>query len=504
MTMNRTKGGGVACLLAAGALIGMLSGGAGYGVAARHPIVAKTAPLSYRGTLRMFAYTYGPTPVKVKGAPTPQLVLLAKQWERLHPGITIQFVQGPTGTESLNTWELTEASAGKLPAIDFGLYNGINTFFPAGTFVNLNPFWGQPDPYVAGKTWGQVIRPSVIADVRAASGASYVVNGDWVIFATFYNKADFAKAGIVGVPHTWSQFLADSQKLKSHGMVPFASGFASAPVGVDVMTWPLAEFYNNLYGANYKRLLFTGGNTVNPEDDVIAIKKGIYGNKNPGWLSFWQMMKQWSKYWEPGYMGSHPTAGFETFVKGKAAMYMGGSWDLNGMHQAKIPFGWGSFPDPTPDKAAWKYATSFNDGPLLGGPTGAFSYAVASRRSDQSMTAAKEQAAINWLEFISTPAHDTAIVNQLGSDAPTVAGAKPLPFFRRIEKPGYFKAPPLLFFGGYWDTTQARSGLFRLFQEYMLNEVSLKTFGVRAEQILQAEATQLTAEHHWNLSKYLH
>ena len=69
-----------------------------------------------------------------------------------------------------------------------------------------------------------------------------------------------------------------------------------------------------------------------------------------------------------------------------------------------------------------------------GGPETAFQFAVASPKSDKSMTPAKFQAALAWLQFISTPKWDSAIVNEEGNAIPIIKGATAPPALESIDK----------------------------------------------------------------------
>ena len=61
----------------------------------------------FHGTITMWAQAYTPTKsMKISSTnPTPRraLLILAGTWEKMHPGVHIKFVQGPSGGD-VYTW----------------------------------------------------------------------------------------------------------------------------------------------------------------------------------------------------------------------------------------------------------------------------------------------------------------------------------------------------------------------------------------------------------------
>ena len=83
------------------------------------PAMAKQA--GFQGTITMYAGAYGPPFTQLSSAITgPQatvLASLAKEYEKLHPGITIKFVPSPPAGQAYNTWVMTKAAGGQLPPV---------------------------------------------------------------------------------------------------------------------------------------------------------------------------------------------------------------------------------------------------------------------------------------------------------------------------------------------------------------------------------------------------
>lgn len=450
---------------------------------------------SFTGTITMYADQYGPS-AKVK---TTKLTELAKQYEQSLPGITIKFIQVPAGS-NYDTWVRTKAAGGQLPDILYGLYSDINSSIAKGVFVKLNPFLNQPDPYVSGKTWLQDLNPRIMSETAASDGSNYVINGDYVGQGMFYNKVDFTKAGITTPPKTWTEFVADSKKLKAAGITPVFLDMSTK--GEGEFTWFSRLIYTNLYHNDYNTLRYTGTSTVNAEDAVIAIKKGVFSNKSPRWMEFWKLMKGYYPYLEKNATGVTGTGdlAFRAFSTGQSAMYFGGSWTPKQMKSANVKFAYGSFPDPYPTKGNIPYATNFNSSAAVGGPGGQLQYGIATPKADHKMTTAKEKACVDFLEYITTPENDSAIVNSLGTFVPTVVGSKPLPALASLAD--LSNQPLESVFGGINLSPQELDTIFRAFQGYLLGQTSLDSFGKSAEAAMNKAADQLIQKNHWDLSKY--
>ena len=96
---------------------------------------------------------------------------------------------------------------------------------PKGIAENLVPAFAEPNPYIEGNTaWNDVLNPTTQAYMTAPGGEIYVLNGDFVGTAFFYNKDLFTQAGIESAPTTWAEIMTAAQTLKDAGITPFAGG----------------------------------------------------------------------------------------------------------------------------------------------------------------------------------------------------------------------------------------------------------------------------------------
>lgn len=487
-------------------VLGMMLVGCSSNSSKKTSAVAKNG--KFQGTINMYAASYGPpnTQTKIKGShtiPATKMAELAKQYEKLHPGVKINFIHSLPANQDYNVYVRTKASGGQLPDIIWEQYYYANSSLPKGVLLDLNKYLKQPDPYVKGKKWSQILNKQIMSETSAPNGASYIINGDYVGQGVYYNKDAFKKAGITQLPKTWSQFINDCKKLKAAGYTPFAWDSSSTSTGIDRLTWLSRLFYTNFYANNWKKLRYTGSAGMTTKDQVIAIKKGVFGPKNKRWMAMWPLIKQFSNYWQKDFTGgdSNGLGPQIDFLTGKVGMYFDGSWAARQIKSANPKFKWGSFPDPYPTPATSKYATNYNSAAAVGGPSSSFQYGIASPKADNSMTPAKEKACVDWLEYLTTPKHDQAIVNQVGEFIPTVKGTKPVPALQNLSN--LANQPLEAQFGGINLTTNELDAIFRAYQGYLLGQTSLQQFSTVAGDQMNKAANKLISENHWNLSKYL-
>jgi raffinose/stachyose/melibiose transport system substrate-binding protein len=459
--------------------------------------------LAYKGTITMYAQSYTPdVPGITLPAGSSKLSAFedaAKAFEADYPGIHIKFID--SSTMGSTQWYETEAAAGNLPDVTWVQGTVADSTLPKGMFINLNPYFSKPNPYLPGNTaWKNIMNPRVLAITKAPNGAQYLVDGDWVGTAFYYNKRLFKTAGIVHAPATWLQLLNDCKKLEAHGIQPGAN---KANYG-----WFAAIFAANALGAKdlQKLVNYTPGSQgyISAYDQVMAYHSGLFNPaKNPRIMGWWPAMKALYSYWDKDVLDESPTAnlpadapsGETTFAAQKAAMTYQGSWLPSEI--ATLPkkqqFPVGSF-NLQSLKGSSPYATKLFTGQDVGGPSAAFQYAIPSPAADHSLTPTKLKAVIAWMQFFSRPYWDQQIVNQLGSFVPTFKGTTPTKANRSLAtdltKP-YYQLYPFNIV-----TTEAGDELPDVFQEYVAGYINFATAKQRFDTIAQTAVAQYVATNH--------
>ena len=475
--------------------------------------------LTYYGTISMYASTYTPPITGVKQAPgtiaDPEMQDAANAFEKLYPGITINFVPGARefGTP---TWYVSEAAAGNLPDVSWvpGYY--VNVTLPTGLFQDLTPAFNQPNPFIPGNTkWISTmnevaLRADTVPGNTPGSSGIFVVNGDWGGIGFYYNKNLFREAGITAAPTTWSQLQADSVQID----VRLASKhvYAGAAIAPYMYNW-LAH----ILGANYLGLGKMSTIFKIPAPYAAAYQSYFYSNdggwlnpsKNPALTTWFPLGKALMDTWAPKDVNVPFTSGASidgsTFFLGQQVAYV----FINGYaiprEVASLPksqqFPVGYF-EITSLKGTSPYATDLSTWQDNGGPTQSFQYGISSSKSDRSMTTAKTQAALAWLQFISSPKWNSLIVNAEGNDLPIIQGATTSPqlqpILNQLNSESKYYYPMALFDSLTSSSFQTIDGLYL---EYVDGYISLGTalseYDTDAASIISAynaQHPQLVAE----------
>jgi raffinose/stachyose/melibiose transport system substrate-binding protein len=137
----------------------------------------------------------------------------ANAYMKDHPNVTIQITI--LENEAFKTKLTTTMQSGDLPDL-FQSWGG-------GTMAAQADAGKLLDITDAVSKWADPAAADINAmNIYAYNGKQYGVPWDMGMIGVFYNKALFTKANISAPPTTWTEFLADVDKLKSAGIVPYA------------------------------------------------------------------------------------------------------------------------------------------------------------------------------------------------------------------------------------------------------------------------------------------
>ena len=145
-----------------------------------------------------------------------------------------------------------------------------------------------------------------------AANGPYVIPLENQFYIGFYNKSDFAKAGVTSVPTDWSQLYAACSKLKKAGYTPIVYGNGGQPLGATFYPW---------YDMSYMMI------GAYPVDQW----QSLYSGKIP-WTSaaIKSQLNNWVKLHNSGCTNSDVVTNTDNlgqFESGKAAMMVDGTWD---------------------------------------------------------------------------------------------------------------------------------------------------------------------------------
>ena len=176
---------------------------------------------------------------------------LAKAFHKLHPNITVNVVSQPAS----NYFALLQAKAISKNGPDLAvMWTGLFTLQYKGFLQNLKGL--VPASALAR------IDPDAL---KWTSNSFNAANGPYVIplenqfYIGFYNKADFAKAGVTSVPTDWSQLYAACTKLKQAGYTPLVYGNGGQPLGATFYPWyDMSYMMIGAYSVSQWQSLYSG------------------------------------------------------------------------------------------------------------------------------------------------------------------------------------------------------------------------------------------------------
>jgi raffinose/stachyose/melibiose transport system substrate-binding protein len=136
-------------------------------------------------------------------------------YKKVAPNVTIKATYAPT--DQLQTALRAQLGAGNAPDlfVDWpgnGSAMAVQQVAPAGLVADISD---QP--------WIKQV-PDGIKPLLGTGGKTYMWSPGVTPIGVIYNKQVFKDVGITKLPATWSDLLADAQKIKAAGKVPFAVG----------------------------------------------------------------------------------------------------------------------------------------------------------------------------------------------------------------------------------------------------------------------------------------
>jgi raffinose/stachyose/melibiose transport system substrate-binding protein len=239
------------------------------------------------------------------------LVNLAKEFQKLHPNITVNVVSQPAS----NYFALLQSKAISRNGPDLAvMWTGLFTLQYKGFLQNLKGLvpasaLAQVDPNALKWT----------SDSFNAANGPYVIPLENQFYIGFYNKADFTRAGVTSVPTDWSQLYAACGKLKKAGFTPIVYGNGGQPLGATFYPW---------YDMSY---MMIGSYSVSQW-------QGLYSGST-SWTSsaISAQLANWNKLHSSGCTNPDVvtnTNNLGQFESGKAAMMVDGTWDTQKFTQA--------------------------------------------------------------------------------------------------------------------------------------------------------------------------
>ncbi|MBL1436980.1 MAG: extracellular solute-binding protein [Rhodobacteraceae bacterium] len=249
-------------------------------------------------------------------------------FEAENPEISVTYTAHEA--KAYNTILTTALAGGSGPdIIHTRAYGSLENISSAGY---LEPLDGQVDLSLlsADELLGTTLR---------ADGHVYAVPFASQTVVVYYNMDIFDAQGITA-PDTWDEFLAVSQQLKDAGITPLANGTADGWT-VEIMS---GAFMPNFYGSEFFGDVTSGATTFEDPRYVTALGK----------------MAELAPFMPVGFEGVDYATMKALFNSGAAAMFVGGSWEINGFREAGVNIG--MMPGPSAEAGSERMVATWMDG----------------------------------------------------------------------------------------------------------------------------------------------
>lgn len=255
---------------------------------------------------------------------------MAREYERLHPNVTVDLWGDPRNSEKLRP----RFVAGDPPDVVFGQGMPFWTLVDNGQVYPLNKALRSPASDSPHHTWYETFLPGAL-EPYSQNGKYYAVVVEYSSFGFYYNVKMFKKFGW-RVPATWSELLALCEKCRAKGIDPIA--FQGRYPG----------YINSIFEDLVQRIggmpAWTAMQNMKPgaweSPAVVRALTFVYDLRS-------------KQYIPDMYMGLSHTESQMRFVQGKAAMVTCGTW-LKTEMASNLPPGFEMAFFPTPMVAGGK------------------------------------------------------------------------------------------------------------------------------------------------------
>jgi len=454
--------------------------------------------------IRMIPWFYMPSENMTVSEENPfphnAIQVLAREWEKEHPGVEIEFIAAPGDQNAYRSWVFTQCTGETVPELIFWWSPG-NDLVMREWVISLDPYLDRPNPYVAGnERWRDLFMPITITPPwQAEDGHVYHLPFDLYLTALFYNMDILRASGVERLPQTWAEFIDAQRRVQQAGYEPFWCPAMWSH-------WPLVLFGEYLFDEEiFNKLdVLRPDGRIDPEEATRGAYLGITGIHEPRFLEYMRLMKDWARYWKWGFSFSKATESVDLFRTGRLAFRWESALSLTQYlidPYMTFEFGVTWFPPMTIESSP----LASGKVPLVRAAPGNCYYLTQSAERN-GLT----DLCMDWLMFLTTPEHATMLTQEsTGVKVPSAiigAGADP-------------SLEPLMRF----DLTETRqlgipwAGAFepldnfnRFFELYLMDQLTLeevlvpmkKWYKVGIEQTIRDNQRLPNPADRWDMSRW--
>ncbi|HEX3347872.1 MAG TPA: extracellular solute-binding protein [Acetobacteraceae bacterium] len=261
---------------------------------------------------------------------------LFSDFTKQHPDIHVSFEAFPS--DNYNTIVSTALAGGKGPdVIHTRAYGGLEQFAKSGYLVALDE---KTVPEL-----GNLPPDAIASETLRSDGKVYSLSFAVQTLGLLINKDVFARAGVTEPatwPASWDEFLAACKQLKDKGVIPIANGTATAWMD-EVFT---SIFTNPFLGPQFVADLTSGKTTFEDPRYTGALAK----------------LLELRDYMPPGFTGIDYPTGQQLFLSGRAAMFVGGSFEIANFRKQNPKINMDFVAPPAPKAGDPRYVSKYYDG----------------------------------------------------------------------------------------------------------------------------------------------
>jgi len=242
---------------------------------------------------------------------------IATKFSQEYPNATVRFVATPDAETAM----FARIAANEVPDI-MNTYPAevvYRTMMDEGLFVDLT-----------GHDMFKNVNPAILK-LSEYNGKQYALPLAMSSYGVFYNKTIFEKHGLQ-VPTSYDEFLKVCQALKDAGELPIIFYDKSAG-GVGQMAERFMGILDNDSNALFQRVASGETDLVSKQPEVRALGESLLKIREFG---------------QKDQLGTDADQAIADFVSGKAAMFIGGTWNVATFLETNRDLNFAMFPFPNP------------------------------------------------------------------------------------------------------------------------------------------------------------
>jgi len=289
---------------------------------------------SWQGTIDVYAGGVQPNVARGEGLePLTALRTLADEWEEMHPGVKIHFIEeGMVGQDPV--WIKSRQAADTMPDIMYSLDNLLNRDVGTPYWIPVDPWINTPNPYIpAGEPGHDRWQEGFIAGFDARNlmidKRFYGFPQSYSAVQVYVNKDILEESGVdldsdvISPRWTFDSMLEVSDRIEKAGSLPWALNWLH-PYWNWIQTTVLTGLFKST--GSWGKLDTNNDDFVTSLERFEAILRGDWAADTPEMRAMWKLTRDWTAYWPEGYLGLSGEETTAMWMRGEAAFMWNGTW----------------------------------------------------------------------------------------------------------------------------------------------------------------------------------